>query len=449
MSWRSKVVWSQGMFLLPHHFQQEARHHERVLDARVRACHPHAWGFGELAIDEGLLAQGKLGLARAVGVLPDGTPFAIPQVDPPPEPLDIPPDLKGELVHLAIALAQGDGPDEIDLGAALAPELARYTTVTEPVRDNTDGSAEPEEIQTGRLRLVLKRQRDLTGAHASIGAALVLSCSTERLVALDRGHIPSQYAIDAWGPLTDDARLVHTLIRQRAQSMARDLGQLSHGTAEVSAFLMLQLLNRHEPRWRQITLGPGSVHPRELHGLGLELAGELATFTTSVRRPPDLPPYRHDDLRGCFLPLWDALRGMLAFEPERLATQIALHDRGKGWHTAVVPTTELARNAALVLAVNAQLPAEQVRLRVPAQIKAGPPERMREVVNGNLTGLPLGPLPAVPRELPFHAGFHYFDLDRSGDLWQAFTRTGNLAFFVGGDFPGLALELWAIRAPQS
>ena len=114
-----------------------------------------------------------------------------------------------------------------------------------------------------------------------------------------------------------------------------------------------------------------------------------------------------------------------------------------------MPTTELVRNAALVLAVNAQLPAEQVRLRVPAQIKAGPPERMREVVNGNLTGLPLGPLPAVPRELPFHAGFHYFDLDRSGDLWQAFTRTGNLAFFVGGDFPGLALELWAIRAPQS
>ncbi len=45
MTWRSKVVWSQGMFLQPHHFQQEARHVEHVIDLRVRAAAPHAWGF--------------------------------------------------------------------------------------------------------------------------------------------------------------------------------------------------------------------------------------------------------------------------------------------------------------------------------------------------------------------------------------------------------------------
>ena len=37
MSLHSKVVWSQGMFLLPHHFQQEARHVEYALDMRLRA----------------------------------------------------------------------------------------------------------------------------------------------------------------------------------------------------------------------------------------------------------------------------------------------------------------------------------------------------------------------------------------------------------------------------
>lgn len=448
MSWRSKVVWSQGMFLLPHHFQQEARHVERVIDTRARAAGPHAWGYAELVIDEGLLAQGRLGIERARGVLPDGTVFAIPQHDAPPEPLEIPADLKQEMVLLAVALAQGDGPDEVDLGMAASPELARYAAQTERVRDNTDGAAEPEEIQTGRLRLRLLRQRDLTGAHAAMGAARVMSLSAERLVTLDRGYIPPETALDASAPLPADVKLLHTLIRQRAQSMARDMGQLGHGTAEVSAFLMLQLLNRHEPLWREIVQSP-AVHPRDLFDLGLALAGELATFTTASRRPPDFPPYRHDDLQGCFAPLWDALRTMLAFEPERMAVQIALHDRGKGWHTAVVPSMELARNAALVLAVNAQVPVDQLRARVPAQIKVGPPERMREVVNGNLTGLHLGALPAVPRELPFHAGFHYFDLDRGGELWQMFARTGNLAFFVGGDFPGLELELWAIRAPQS
>lgn len=447
MSWRSKVVWSQGMFLLPHHFQQEARHVERMVDSRVRAAQPFAWGFGTLELDEGLLAQGKLGIARAIGVLPDGTAFSIPQFDPPPTPLDVPADLKNEPVHLALALARPDGPDEIDQGHGAAPELARYTALTEALRDNTDGAAEPEEIQTGQLRLKLLRTRDLTGAHASMSVALVQDRTPEALVRLDRGHIPAAWALDASSPLPADARLVHTLVRQRAQALARDMGQLSHGTAEMATFLMLQLLNRHEPQWRQIAEAP-VVHPRMLFDLALSLAGELATFTTASRRPPDFPLYRHDDLRSCFTPVWDALRSMLAFEHERLAQQIPLVDRGHNVHTAVVPSPELIRHAAFVLAVNAQLPPEQLRQRFPAQSKVGPAERIRQLVNSNLPGLGLRNLPTVPRELPFHAGFHYFDLERSGELWQTFAQSGNLALFIAGDFPGLELELWAIRSPS-
>lgn len=446
MSWRNKVVWSQGMFLLPHHFQQEARYLEQVIDSRVRATHPFAWGYGALEIDEGLLAQGKLGIARAIGVLPDGTPFSIPQFDPPPPPLDIPADLKNEVVHLTLALARRDGPDEVDQGHSAAPELARYTALTEALRDNTDGAAEPEEVQTGQLRLKLLRTRDLTGAHTAMSVALVQDRTPEALVRLDRGHIPPAWTLDASAPLPADARLVHTLVRQRAQAMARDMGQLSHGTSEISAFLMLQLLNRHEPLWRQIAEAP-TVHPRALFELALSLAGELATFTTTGRRPPDFPLYRHDDLRGCFAPVWDALRTMLAFEHERLAQQIPLVDRGHNVHTAVVPSPELIRSAAFVLAVNAQLPAEQLRLRFPAQSKVGPAERIRQLVNSNLPGLGLRSLPTVPRELPFHAGFHYFDLERSGELWQTFAQSGNLALFIAGEFPGLELELWAIRSP--
>ena len=36
MSVYDKVAWSQGMFLQPHHFQQETRHLEFLVDARVR-----------------------------------------------------------------------------------------------------------------------------------------------------------------------------------------------------------------------------------------------------------------------------------------------------------------------------------------------------------------------------------------------------------------------------
>ncbi|MBL0427998.1 type VI secretion system baseplate subunit TssK [Ramlibacter alkalitolerans] len=69
----SRVLWSQGMFLLPHHFQQEARHVEYEAGMRLRANGAHAWGFFELALDKGLLAVGRVGISRASGILPDGT----------------------------------------------------------------------------------------------------------------------------------------------------------------------------------------------------------------------------------------------------------------------------------------------------------------------------------------------------------------------------------------
>ena len=106
----------------------------------------------------------------------------------------------------------------------------------------------------------------------------------------------------------------------------------------------------------------------------------------------------------------------------------------------------LLRNAGFILAVNAQLPGEMLRTRFPAQAKLGPLERMRDLVNLQLPGIALRPLPVAPRQIPYHAGFSYFELDNTGDLWQQLDASGALGIYVTGDFPGLDLSLWAIRA---
>lgn len=446
MSWRNKVVWSQGMFLQPHHFQQEARYTERLVDSRARTLSPFAWGFAELQLDDSLLALGRVGIARASGVWPDGTPFAIPQLDPAPAPLDIPIDLKGEVVYLALPV-QREGLNEADFGnggGGALDELARFDTLIESVRDNTEATAEPEEIQTGRLRLRLLRAKELTDAYTVLGCALVAERRSDNAVQLDRSYIPPQVVCDASGHLSSSLTLLHGLVRQRAQTLASKMGQLGHGVSEVAQFLRLQLLNRHEPLLRQFANAP-NVHPRDLFHVCLQLAGELSTFHTAARRSPDFPLYKHDDLRGCFTPVFEAIRDMLSVVEDDNAVQIELVDRKFGVRTAVVPDLEMARTATFVLAVNAQIPGEQLRTRFPAQTKVGPVESIKELVNFNLGGITLRSLPVAPRQLPFHAGFFYFELERGGELWQKFEASGNLALHVAGDFPGLEMALWAIR----
>ena len=443
MSWRNPVVWSQGMFLQPHHFQQEARHVARLVDARARTLSPHAWGLHELVLDDALLALGRVGVARAGGVLPDGTPFAIPQLDTPPEPIEIPADLGGELIYLALPLSR-EGVTEVDFGGAGSDEACRWRAAEESVRDHTSASDEPASIQTGRLTLRLLRQRDATDAFALLAVAHVIECRSDRQVVLDRSHIPPQTVLDATDSLVGSARLLHGLVAQRSQALAGRMGQLSHGISELADFLMLQVLNRAEPLMRQHANAP-SVHPMQLFTDCLQLAGELSTFASTARRPREFPLYRHDDLRGCFTPLFDELRRMLSIVLEQNAVQIELVDRKHNVRTAVVKDMELARSAVFVLAVNAQMPAEQLRHLFVAQTKVGPVDRIRDLVNSALPGIGLQPLPVAPRQLPFHAGFFYFELDRNNELWRQFEKSGSLALHVAGEFPGLELELWAIR----
>ena len=90
MTWDNRIIWSEGTFLQPQHFQQHDRHLEASVELRTRSMRPYSWGFLELAIDESLLELGKLGLRSARGVLPDGTPFDCPARDPLPPPMDVP-----------------------------------------------------------------------------------------------------------------------------------------------------------------------------------------------------------------------------------------------------------------------------------------------------------------------------------------------------------------------
>ena len=444
MSWRNTVVWSQGMFLQPHHFQQEARYTARLVDSRARCLSPHAWGVSELVLDDAMLALGRVGIARASGVLSDGTPFAIPQLDAPPAPLEIPSDLGNERIFLALPLSR-EGITEVDFGGS--DELCRITAVEESLRDHSSASDEPATIQTGRLALRLLREREATDAYALIAVAHVVERRSDAQVVLDRSHIAAQTNIAASEVLLGSVRLLHGLVAQRAQALAARMGQgqLSHGISELADFLMLQSLNRAEPLLRQHALAP-STHPAQLFADCLQLAGELSTFTSANRRPPDFPLYQHEDLRACFTPLFDELRRMLSVTLQQNALQIELVDRKHGVRTAVVADIELARSASFVFAVKAQMPHEQLRQLIVAQTKVGPVDRIRDLVNLQLPGLALQTLPVAPRQLPYHAGFFYFEIERAGDLWRQFEKSGSLALHIAGDFPALELQLWAIRA---
>lgn len=443
MAWQSKVVWAEGMFLRPQHFQQQERHLDFLLQGRTLPAQPFFWGFSELALDPEMLALGKVAIVSARGVMPDGTPFHMPAADDSPAPLDISPDMKDCLIHLALPLRRRSG---AEVSLADAPgATTRYGARVSEVPDINDVGAQPAEVQTGHAQFSLRADREVTEGWVSLPVAHVVERRANGALLLEHSFIPTVVNNSETSSLFSFCRELHGLLRQRGAALEERLTQPGRGgVGEVGDFLMLQFINRWEPaveHW----LRTRTIHPERLFEDLLKMAGEVATFTQDRRRPAALPAYDHDDLRSCFPPLMLELRRGLSSVLEQKAIQIELQERQYGVRVALIPSTELLTTCDFVLAVHAQTTVEFLRTHFPTQTKLGPVEKIRDLVNLHLPGVILRSLSVAPREIPYHAGYSYFEVDTTHDLWRQLGSSGGLAMHVSGEFPELQLEFWAIR----
>jgi len=434
------------MLLQPQHLQQHDRYLATQLEARVGALRPYGWGVSRLEIDEQALALGKLALVAFGGVLPDGTPVGAPGDDELPLPIDIPPDARDVTIVLALPVRR-HGVPEVDDGHGL-DNFARHRSAEVEVWDS-NGLDSSAQVTVGKLRLRLALASEVADAWVTLGVARVIERRADNRVVLDPAYCPPALDVRAAPALKGFLDELLGLLHQRGEALAARLAQpAGAGAADIADFLLLQLLNRSQPLVAHLA-GMSGLHPEALYRELVRLAGELATFTRADKRPSPYPVYRHDALDASFAPLMLDLRRSLSAVMDPHAVPIPLEERQFGIRVAVLPDRALLHAATFVLAVQAQLAPEAVRGSFPPQVKIGSVETIRDLVNLQLPGIALRPLPVAPRQLPYLAGYTYFELDRGSDYWQQLSNSAGFAMHIAGSFPGLQMQFWAIRNQAS
>jgi type VI secretion system protein ImpJ len=443
MSGHNRVIWSEGLFLQPQHFQQQDRYFEQYIETRVRSLVSYAWGFTEIEIERDFLRIGKIGFRRLVGVFPDGTPFRMPDDDPLPPPLDIAADARDQRLFLALPLRRAG-----ELESARGPVTDEL--VRQEIREFQAASAavipgEPATLEVAALRTRLLLEREATEAYACIPLVHVVECRADQQVVLDEQFIPTILQLRAATRLATVTTELLGLFHQRGEALGGRVAATSRGAAsELADFLMLQAINRYQPLLAHFA-DTGVIHPEAFFQFCVAAAGELSTFTTISKRPPKFPGYRHDRLKETFEPVIISLRESMSKVMTQVAIPIPLEPRKFGISVAIVPDKTLFSTAVFILAARADGPAEYVRQRFPTQVKIAPAEKIGDLVRQGLPGVPVVPVPVTPRQIPYHAGYAYFELDQTHDLWDQLKNSGGVAIYVPGDFPGLAMEFWAIR----
>ncbi len=439
-----RPMWTQGMLVGPIHLQQQDRYTDIQLRRRGAFLRPYAWGVTEFVIDEQYLGMGKVVLSRAEGILPDGTLFSMGQGA---LALDVPPGLTNQVVTLSLPMSvEGslETRDEETLGLS-----TRYIRTPALIRDNNaykERKGAESTVLCGRLdlRLMFEEDSDLKG-FVTMPVARIVESRQDKSIVLDKEFSPTFLHLAASPILQGYLREIIGLLAHRAEHLATRVSDSGKGgTTEVGDFMLLQALNRMEPLFRHLDSTPG-LHPEEFYRLLLTLVGELSTFAEKEKRPQEIDAYNHATQYLSFAKLMAMARYVLSMVLEQHAVLLPLQQRKNNIQLAPIHDKNLLGTATFVLVAEADMDQETLRTLLPKQIKIGTPENIRELVNTHLPGVKISPLPVAPRQIKYHAGKSYFQLDFSSSQRAQLEVSSGCALHVSGSFPGLALQLWAVK----
>ena len=444
----SKVLWGEGLFLRPQHFQRQDAYHEWRLAEISRAVHPYAWGVRRVRIDTDALASDVLRFTELQLVFADGELFSAPQEDALPPTLalgSIPAGTSVIEFHAALALMRPTGSNYSGLEQADDAER-RYAQASHQAADWFTGAAEAEVAVLRRSVRILAdtEPRD----HLVSMPICRLRRSATGAFELDPSFVAPSVSISAAPGLQAMLRRLLDVLQAKVDTLYgfhREPSKhvIEFRSGDVASFWLLHTASAAFAGLSHLHHHP-ALHPERLYERMLELAGALMTFS-KTHALADLPPYSHLDPGTAFAKLDRILRDLLETVISTRYFSIALQEVRPSFHNGRLDSGKIDPATRFYLGVHAALaPAEIVDV-VPLRFKIGAPDDVEKLVLSAMGGVKLTHVPQLPAAIPVRPGHYYFSLDGRGPLYERMLQAQTITVYVPGGIPDLRLELFAMN----
>lgn len=444
MSIPSKVLWGEGLFLRPQHFQQQDRYHEARLHHTAQALHPYLWGVRSVEWDYDALKANRLRLQALSLIFRDGEIVDAPSSDQLPVAVDlstIPPSVLEVTWHAALpSLAPGGG-------NASTAGSARYSQFA---RETSDLYTQAAGVDVSFLKNAVRLVSDLEplGAFDCVPVIRLRRVVTGGFEP-DPSFIPPGLSIagaPALKALLD--RLLEAL-QAKAQSLQGHMREPSRNVIEfrsgdVSSFWLLHTVSTSAAALMHYVRNP-ELHPERLFEALLALAGAMMTYSKQYALI-HLPGYRHDDPAQCFTALDRIIRDLLDTVISTRYFSIALEEEKPSYHLGKLDSGKIDQRTTLYLAVSASLPALELVEVVPLRVKVGAPDDVEKCVLSAMPGVKVTHAPQVPAAIPVQPDTYYFALEGKGMLYEQMLKAQSISIYVPAGIRDLRLNLIAVTA---
>ncbi len=429
------VHWHEGMFLRPQHFQAADRHIHHLLDVGARWSRHYCWGVRSIDIDLDALANYRLAIRTLDARLTGGSMLRLPH-DAVPPALDLK-DAFGRdnslTIYLAIPVLHLTRSNVASSGKQQTNGHRFSLDVKDVEDENTGVNPLPLKLRVPNIKLLTSRD-DHAGYEVLPIARIKRSDMAEATPELDASYIPPLLACDAWKPLEHSVlqpiydRIGKKLELLSSQIVSRNITFDSQGQGDRLLFEQLRSMNEAYAPLGTLLFAQG-VHPFDAYLELSRIVGTLSIFGAQ-RRPPELPPYDHDDLATCFYRVKQYIDALLdiVVEPEYKERPFI----GAGLRMQVaLESAWLESGRQMYVGVQGGLPPEELErlLTSGLDMKIGSSDRVDEIFRLGQAGLRFTYASHPPRSLPARPGLAYFRIDRESQAeeWDKVERSLSLA----------------------
>ena len=459
MARNHRIIWSEGLFLTPHHFQQADLFQENQLTERTALSIPHPWGVRSLEVDPEGLASGTFRVLSFRGLLPGGISVRFPEIDPAPPSVDFKEafDIRTDHVdiYLGLPVRRSNWPNcRLSEDSTEDRAEVRFSAAAATVDDDNTGRDE-RTILRAELNLKLLLGTDSRDHFECLPIARVEKNAAGGFQLVE-SYVPPLLALEGSPYLTQLNRSLLERLVTRSSGLASGFTESGADGRDITpanlrAFLYFLTINGAIPHLAHFRETP-ATHPEQLYRSLAGLVGQLATFNAARLHPRDVPAYQHDDPGPVFAELERMVVDLLEIKDSQGYHVIPLTAAGEGRFQAHIDKDSLLQpTAAVFLSIASQELGEQEVAEFAGRIIVASPDRIEQKLNLNLRGLPLQLVTMPPPAIPRRRNTWYYQLDTRGSSaeaqkdWEAIATGRSLVINVPRDLLDARFELLGLE----
>jgi type VI secretion system protein ImpJ len=442
----SRVVWWEGMYLGPQHFQAQTRYFEEAIRFCVSLLWSYSFGLTSCIVDIEALKNGTMSLLRAGGIMPDGLVFNMPEGDALPPPRNFvklfPPTRYNVTVLLAITPRQPGG-----LNCVLEEEQAhagvRFIGQPTTITDETTGR-DTKPVRLGKKNFRLLLDLEVPADAVTLPVARITRSGSGEYVP-DPEFVPPCLQLGASPRLMSLTGRLIEIMEEKSSSLSRSaqgVGRFNFSSRDIASFWFLHTVNASIATLRHLHYSKRG-HPEELFVELLRLAGGLCTFALDSH-PRMLPAYDHLHPDISFSALDKQIRDHLELIIPTNCISIAMAKTDDYFYAGEITDERCVGRASWILGVRSDIGELDLITKVPQLIKICSAKFVGDLVRRAMPGLAVAHLATLPASVAPRAETQYFLINRSGPFWENIVQTRRVGIYVPGDIPNPELDLLAI-----